>query len=196
MDVALAAIDEWLDARRMRVQLSAVGQIGIGCRLGRDVELISPECMSFGELIRIGSRSRIQAVRVYRGCSYAPTIRVGSRTSFENDCHVAAAGSVEIGNDVLVAGGVFISDHVHEHQDIGLPVVEQPLRVGSVIIGDGSHIGEHAAVFGSLTVGEHAVIGANAVVTSDVPAFTVVAGAPARVISRFSPDAGRWVRVG
>lgn len=132
---------------------------------------------------------------VYEGVLFHPRIALGSGTTLENDCHVTAVSSVVVGLNVLIASGVFISDHLHDHRDVSRSVRDQPLRVGGIEIGDDCHLGEHAAIVGSIVIGKHAVVGANAVVTADVPSFTVVAGVPARPISRYDHQRERWVRV-
>jgi len=60
--------------------------------------------------------------------------------------------------------------------------------VGRVSIGEGTWIGEHAAIFGDVRIGLHCVVGANSVVTdADVPDYCVVVGAPARIVKRYEP---------
>lgn len=193
-DRALGTLGRWLAVRRVRAQLRRVDVCGRDCWLGRDVELISPECLELGDGVAIGHRSRIQAVTVFHEATFRPRIVIGSGTSLENDCHVSAVASVAIGRDVLIASGVFISDHLHDHRDVTRPVRQQPLRVGAIEIGDGAHIGEHAAIFGSVVIGRNSVVGANAVVTGNVEPFTVVAGIPARPISRYDEASGSWRR--
>jgi acetyltransferase-like isoleucine patch superfamily enzyme len=63
-----------------------------------------------------------------------------------------------------------------------------------VTIGDGAWIGENACVIGA-SVGKNAVIGANAVVTQDVPDFSVAVGVPARIIKRYNPSSQCWEKV-
>ncbi len=62
-----------------------------------------------------------------------------------------------------------------------------------MVIGDNVWIGEHVSVLPGVTVGDGAILNAHAVVTKDVPAGTIVAGVPARVIKRWSEEDGRWL---
>lgn len=62
-------------------------------------------------------------------------------------------------------------------------------------IGNGSWIGTHVAIIGDVHIGKHCVIGANSVVTKDVPAFCVVAGIPAKVIKRYNSETQQWENV-
>ncbi|MCZ6594522.1 MAG: acyltransferase [Bacteroidetes bacterium] len=99
---------------------------------------------------------------------------------------------VYIGKNVLIADRVFISDNLHGYENVAKPVQEQqsvfknPVRIGA-----GSWIGVNAAVIGA-EIGKNCVIGANAVVTKDVPDYCVVAGIPARIIRRFNEEKGEW----
>jgi acetyltransferase-like isoleucine patch superfamily enzyme len=185
----------WL-ARRLRAVERADAlaglRLGPGSTVGDGAVVYGPHRIAIGANVTIGRRARLQTIEEFRGTAYDPRIVVGDGTTIEDDCHIGAAGLVEIGPDVLVAGGVYISDHRHRYDDAATPVRDQPLVVGTVRIGAGSHIGENACILGPLTIGEHAVVGANAVVTGDVPPWTVVAGVPARVVRRYDGEA--WVK--
>lgn len=67
--------------------------------------------------------------------------------------------------------------------------------LGPIIIGRGSWICNGARIFGSVRIGQHSVIGANAYVDRDVPDYCIVAGLPARIIKRYDFDHARWIRV-
>jgi acetyltransferase-like isoleucine patch superfamily enzyme len=128
------------------------------------------------------------------GCE--PSLTIGEGSSIGESNHIAAVRRVTIGRRVLTAKGVYISDNLHGYDDVRLPIMDQPVRFKNpVTIGDGAWIGENACVIGA-SVGKNAVIGANAVVTRDVPDFSVAVGVPARVIKRYHPGAQRWERVG
>ena len=97
-------------------------------------------------------------------------------------CHIYATKSVVIEKDVLIADKVYISDNAHSYDDINLPIWKQPIKqLKEVIIGEGSWIGENVCIIGA-SIGKHSVIGANAVVTHDIPDYCVAVGAPAKVI--------------
>jgi len=89
---------------------------------------------------------------------------------------------VEIGPGVLVSDFVYIGDFDHRTEDVNRPIKDQGIVKAPVRIGAGCWLGVKATVLRGCTVGEGAVVGANSVVTRHVPPYTVVAGAPARVI--------------
>jgi acetyltransferase-like isoleucine patch superfamily enzyme len=118
----------------------------------------------------------------------------GSRLGRFN--HIYASRRVSIGRQVLTANGVYISDNVHGYRDIEKAVLHQPIvQLRDVVIDDGSWIGHNACIIGA-SIGKHCIIGANAVVTRDVPDYCVVVGAPAVIIKRYDPTRGHWLATG
>jgi lipopolysaccharide O-acetyltransferase len=153
--------------------------------------------IDLGQGLTTGVSARIEAF----GNGNATVLQFGARVELNDNVHVAAVGSVRIGNDVLIASRVFISDHNHGRFDDDSPSnapdvapALRPLHWAPVAIGDRVWIGENVCILAGVTVGPGAVIGAGAVVTRDVPANAVVAGNPARVIRLYNPESRRWER--
>lgn len=110
-------------------------------------------------------------------------IEIGDNTVIHLNFHCGAADSVKIGRDVLIAGNVYITDHDHVFDHSGRPARwEEGLISKPVVIEDGVWLGEGCVILKGVTVGKRSVVGANAVVTRDVPPGTVVGGIPAKVI--------------
>lgn len=108
--------------------------------------------------------------------------------------HIYATKSVILHKDVLTADKVYISDNLHGYEDINVPIRQQPIiQNGTVEIGEGSWLGENVCILGA-KIGKHCVIGANAVVTHDLPDYCVVVGNPARVIKQFDFETNVWIR--
>lgn len=119
---------------------------------------------------------------------------IGAGTVVGHRVHLVAMKAVSIEASVLIADNVFITDCKHDFVDISKSIIDQPVSfIGEVSIGEGSMIGENACIMG-VKVGKHCVVGANAVVTKDVPDYSVVAGVPARVISHFDFELNQWVK--
>lgn len=109
--------------------------------------------------------------------------------------HIYATKKVIIEENVLTADKVYISDNMHGYQDINLPIRNQIIMQNNeVIIGTGSWLGENVCILGA-KIGRHCVIGANSVVTKDIPDYCVAVGVPAKVIKRYSFDAEKWIKV-
>ena len=122
-------------------------------------------------------------------------LEVGEGTVIGNFNHIYSTGSIVIGKNVLTADKVYIGDNLHSFEDISVPIINQPIKqLSSVHIGDGSWLGEHVCIIGA-SVGRNSVIGANSVVTSDIPDYCIAVGSPARVVKKYNHDLGIWERV-
>lgn len=96
---------------------------------------------------------------------------------------VAAMNSVEIGDHCMLANGCFVTDANHRFDDPIAPVPWQGFTTkGPTTLGDNVWCGANVVITSGVTIGERSVIGANSVVTTDIPAYSIAAGAPARVI--------------
>jgi acetyltransferase-like isoleucine patch superfamily enzyme len=116
------------------------------------------------------------------------TITVGDGCSFAGDVTISAAASVTLGSDVLVARGVHIGDHDHAFTDPGRPARRQGIaNAAPVMIGDGAWLGHNVTVTAGVSIGRGAVIAAGAVVTRDVPPYSLAVGIPARVARSWAP---------
>jgi acetyltransferase-like isoleucine patch superfamily enzyme len=96
--------------------------------------------------------------------------------------HNTVIGPVTIGNHVNLAQGITITALNHNFTDKEKRIDEQGISTSAVNIGDDIWIGANAVILPGVTIGHHAVIAAGAVVNKDVPAHTLVAGVPAKVI--------------
>lgn len=114
------------------------------------------------------------------------TLFFGKDVSIGDFCHITAVQSVYIGNNVLIASSVFISDHDHGNRDIDSLLVKPSMRdiySSPVIVEENVWIGEHVIILKGVTIGRNSIIGAGAVITKSVPPYSVVVGNPGRVIS-------------
>lgn len=119
-------------------------------------------------------------------------LKVGNGSNIGNFNHIYATQSIVIGQNVLTADKVYISDNLHNYEDISMPIMEQPIKqIQNVIIGDGTWLGENVCVLGA-KIGKNCVIGANSVVTRDIPDYCVAVGSPAKIIKRYCTINQRW----
>lgn len=154
-------------------------------RLAKPDMLGNPKAISLGKKVEIRKHSRLEALGDCSGGK--PKIVIGDGTSIHFYFHCGAAESVIIGTDVLIASRVYISDHDHDFENPDVPSIHSKRLISKpVVIEDGVWIGEGAVILKGVTVGKRSVIGANAVVTKDVPAFTIVGGVPAKVIRKLN----------
>ncbi len=112
-------------------------------------------------------------------------IRIGAGSFLNIGVMIAAGELVEIGDHCMLANGCFVSDSSHRFDDPNVPVTWQGFTSkGPTRIGDNVWCGAYVVVTSGVTIGERCVIGANSVVTTDIPPFSLAAGAPARVIKK------------
>jgi acetyltransferase-like isoleucine patch superfamily enzyme len=112
-------------------------------------------------------------------------IRIGSGTFLNQGVMVASYELVEIGEHCMLANGCFVSDAAHRFDDPARPVPWQGFTSkGPTRVQNNVWCGANVVITSGVTVGERCVIGANSVVTADIPAFSVVAGAPAKVLRK------------
>lgn len=125
-----------------------------------------------------------------------PELRIGDRCGIGHFNHIYATNRIILEDAVLTAGRVYISDSIHSYNNPDVPIKDQPIcSTKEVIIGEGSWLGENVCVIGA-SIGRHCVVGANSVVTHDVPDYCVVVGAPARIIKRYDFKTHEWVKAG
>ena len=167
-------------------------------KLGKRSRIISPLRIDGGKRIRIGDRCVIQyktwlAAMPFTGAEAELIIEDGC--CIGNFNHIYATKSIILHKNVLTADKVYISDNLHGYVDIETPILRQPIvQNGEVEIGEGSWLGENVCVLGA-KIGQHCVIGANSVVTHDIPDYSVAVGAPAKVIKQYSFNENLWKKV-
>lgn len=138
--------------------------------------------MSLGDDVNLSGRS---CFYMMRGMPEKPVIDLGNHVFLGNGCTLSAANRIVIGDHCLVSAGVRI------HDNDGHPLDAEKRKAGEkilpedaapVIIEENAWIGAQAIILKGVTIGKNAVVGSGAVVTQDVPANTVVAGNPARIV--------------
>jgi acetyltransferase-like isoleucine patch superfamily enzyme len=110
-------------------------------------------------------------------------IHIGGGSIFNLNVMIAAVQRVEIGEHCMFANGCLVTDGAHRFDDPDRPVPWQGFTTkGPTIIGDNVWFGANVVVTSGVTVGRRCVIGANSVLTADVPEFSIAAGAPAHIL--------------
>lgn len=119
---------------------------------------------------------------------FTPELNVGNGCNFGAFNHVTCTNRIQIGDCLLTGKWVTITDNSHgmtDNASLHLDPMKRPIfSKGPVTIGNNVWIGDKATILAGVTIGDGAVIAANAVVTKDVPAYCVAAGNPARIIKK------------
>lgn len=167
--------------------------------MGKMVFIFSPlkidgkKNVYIGDNVHIYYKTWLYALPI-TGCKVCK-LKIGKGSTIGNFNHIIATHSIIIGNNVLTADKVYISDNIHDYTDIDIPIKEQGiLQKSEVQIGDGSWLGENVCVIGA-SIGKHCVIGANSVVTKDIPDYSVAVGSPAKVIKHYNFENEKWEKV-
>ena len=177
-----------LGAQRLRdsaySRLVAGGFQSLGSRILLPTRIANPDKIAVGAGVLIGAGSWLM---VPSRDEPGPVIELHDRVRMRG-ASISAVRSVVIEEAVGIAAGVYISDHSHGFDRVDVPIRDQPLsEPRPVRIGRGAWLGQNVVVMPGVTIGEQAVIGANAVVTRDIPPRTVAIGAPARVVRELVP---------
>jgi acetyltransferase-like isoleucine patch superfamily enzyme len=146
------------------------------------IRLTGEAWIAIGTRVFIGPGSWLQVL----GRPDVTAIEIGDGTSIVGDCVLSAAQSIRLGERVLLARNVYIADHMHRYDERSRAVLDQGItRVGPVEICDGAWLGQNVVIGPNVRVGIGSVVGANSVVLSDIPDYSVAVGAPARVVRSF-----------
>lgn len=129
-----------------------------------------------------------------QACLSDPVVRIGDRCLIGKGSGIVGHFGIDIGNDVWTGHHVYITDQNHGYEDITRPISQQSQPERPVTIGDGSWLGYGTVVLPGSHIGKHVTIGANSVVTGEIPDYSVAVGSPAKVIRRYIDGEG-WVRV-
>lgn len=166
--------------------------VGKGTRFNRTIYTKGGKCIEIGCNCIFHRGTIIDAWEKFREKSYQPSITIGNDCSFGAYTHVSASNRVSIGNNVLTGAFVIISDNNHgrfDMDDVAIPPLERNLHTkGEVIIEDDVWLGDKVAILSGVHIGKGAIVAANAVVTHDVPPYTLSAGVPAKIIKTLNVD--------
>lgn len=149
----------------------------------KPMRILGKKHIYIGNNVTILNQARIEAVTKWNGADYKPSIVIKDGASIEQCCHIIAADELVIEKDVVISAFVYIAD-CQERFDKKSRMMESELTVKRVLIKEGAFIGIGAVIMPGVTIGKKAVIGANAVVTKDVPDYEIWAGVPAKFLKK------------
>lgn len=166
----------------------------------------NPSHMRFGDNVNIGPGSLLVAQTFYPTPimqnpdnpmpmqSFEPRVIIGNRVTATGSLTIDAMQRVEIGDDVMFASNVIVMDGLHGFHTANEPYKYQPMwRIAPVRIGHGCWIAQNVVIMPGVTIGEFSIIGANSIVTQDIPARCIAFGNPARVMKRWCKDRQCWM---
>ena len=127
-------------------------------------------------------------------CLTNPVVKIGDRCLIGRGSGIVGHLSIDIGDDVWTGHHVYITDQSHGYSDISRPISQQSQPESAVSIGEGSWLGHGVVVLPGAKIGKHVAVGANSVVTGELPDYCVAVGSPARIIKQYSQKDG-WIKL-
>lgn len=125
---------------------------------------------------------------------FEPRIIIGNRVTSTARILIAAFSEISIGDDVMFASNVNITDGLHGYAHANEPYKYQNIfKVAPISIKRGCWIGQNVVIMPGVTIGELAIVGANSVVTRNIPDRCIASGTPARVSKKWNEEAQDWV---
>jgi acetyltransferase-like isoleucine patch superfamily enzyme len=172
----------WLRLRwRGRLQTDGLCFVGPGVKL----EIGKQAVVELGRWCWIGHGTKIRA--------HEGVVKIGAKSVLGQECTISSFQHVEVGRECIVADRVMMIDFDHGVVEVERPIRLQGIYKRDVKIGHNCWIGYGACILRGVTVGDNSVIGTSSVVTKDLPANSVSAGIPARVLRmREEPERLRW----
>lgn len=173
-----------------------------GMHAGKGVAVIRPHRITNPQSIYVGSGTLIHAnaliapILEYAGIRYSPQILIGSNVYIGPNLYLACSRRVSIGDGSVLSEWVYINDSSHGlNPEAGL-IMKQPLvQKGEIAIGKSCFLGLRSAILPGVVLGDHCVVGINSVVTKSFPPYSMLAGAPARLVRRYDLARRSWVGI-
>lgn len=156
--------------------------------------------VNWGEKLTTGVGCRFDCFSLQN--SSAKRLVFGKNVQLNDYVHIVAMDHIEIGDNVLMASHVFISDNSHgfykggnNDSDPAIPPIEREYSTAPVRIGNNVWIGEGVAIMPGVEIGEGCVIGAHSIVNKSIPPNTIAVGAPAVPVKRWNPETNKWMKI-
>ena len=163
-----------------------INKVGGGTFIVRKLHVIGGEHIVIGKNCFIGNDCRIEAWGEYEGVKYSPEIILEDNVNIRGKCHIGAIDKVIIHKNTLLGSNVMIIDHDHGDSSLEDAAIHPSKRKlhskGPIEIGERCWLGENVVVLSGVKIGEGTTVGANSVVTKDLPPYCVAGGIPARII--------------
>jgi acetyltransferase-like isoleucine patch superfamily enzyme len=179
-------INRLIETIRLKKIIKNIRCLGGGCTFQSGFRIKGACYIEIGNNCYFGESCRIEAWDEYNDKTFKPSIVFGNNVHINSTCHIGAINLVKIGDDCLFGSHVLIIDHSHGRNDVKEMDIHPSERdlysKGPIIIEERCWIAENAVILPNVHIGKCCVIGANSVVTKDIPDYSVAVGNPAVVV--------------
>lgn len=172
--------------------------LGWPVAIRRNIQIDGPRSIYIGNNIVLDTDCVLNVVDHHQSYKYnypKPIIKIENNAGISKGTFISAVRSIHIKKNVMIGPYCFIGDYDHEYTGIEKPIVSQPLtNIKPIVIEEGAWIGAHVVVVSGVTIGKNSVVGANSVVTNNIPDYCLAAGVPAKVIKRYDHKIEKWIK--
>jgi acetyltransferase-like isoleucine patch superfamily enzyme len=173
-----------------------LGECKKGFIIYKNVKINNSKCVYLGSNVGIEANTFLNPITEYEDIVYNPKIIIGDATWIGKYCKLSAIHKIQIGKNVLIADCVHIADHFNGYEDVLRPISSQRLiSKGPVVIDDNCWLGFNCEILSGVHIGKHSIVASKAVVTKDVPPYSVVAGNPAKIVKQYNQETKKWEEI-
>lgn len=167
-----------------------------GSQIGKVISASNSKYVSVENNVRIKDYCRIECYDNWRDKKYHPKFEIASGVIIGYNFTCLVTDDVKIGNDTILASNVMITSENHGiNPESEIPFHAQLLESKPVSIGKGCWIGQNVSILPGVSIGDKSVIASGAVVTRDIPDFSIAAGIPAKVIKQYNFETHCWEKM-
>lgn len=164
------------------------GRVKLPSYIGKPISIIGFRKIFIGKNVRIYPNVRLEVH------GKGSKLIINDNVGIAQNVHITTAGLLEICPGTTILANTFITDIDHLYEDIKLPVLEQGIKVKATRIGENCFIGMGAAIQAGTKLGNHCIVGSNSVVRGTFDDYSVIVGAPAKVVKKYNLITQKWER--
>lgn len=162
------------------------GSYGLPSYIGKPVFIGNFKRIFVGKRVRIYPGARIEVLNGASSIIFEDNISIGQ------NLHITSGGTLKIGKNTTIAENVCISNIDHNYQDIGVHILDQKHLIKETKIGENCFVGFGAVIQAGTILGNQCIVGSNSVVRGHFPGYSVIVGAPAKIVKRYNVDTSQW----
>ena len=166
------------------------------CNVSWGKYVLNPSFIQLGKNVKIKKGYRIECYKSFNGEILSPELIIRDNVIIGYNLSILVTDKIFIGSDTILASDILITSENHGMDpESQIPYYKQKLVSESVHIGSGVWIGEKVIILPGVNIGDKAIVAAGAIVANDVPAYSIVAGCPAKVIKIYDFDNHKWTGI-